>query len=183
MREEYEGISDSFSCNLDCLTAQPVVFSFILSVDNRKQRKKLHDRLRQSKRNKRNNKTSSGVGPKSARGRQTSNLPLQDLQLTNVCFYFLVSHKISLNLYTHVCLLHPLYSHATGCLHSMERRRRQKPPSPQAIMPYQCTNPQCSPTSPAKGEEGLSVSVVNLVWFHLWEMWCRTGTVQSTVSS
>ncbi|XP_042364784.1 pro-neuregulin-1, membrane-bound isoform isoform X2 [Plectropomus leopardus] len=54
----------------------------------RKQRKKLHDRLRQSLRNKRKNNTNTGNGPNlasSARGRQISNLPLQDLQLFNQC--------------------------------------------------------------------------------------------------
>ncbi|XP_044030416.1 pro-neuregulin-1, membrane-bound isoform isoform X2 [Siniperca chuatsi] len=54
----------------------------------KKQRKRLHDRLRQSLRNKRNNNTNTGIGPNlasSARGRQISNLPLQDLQLINQC--------------------------------------------------------------------------------------------------
>ncbi|XP_076614385.1 pro-neuregulin-1, membrane-bound isoform isoform X2 [Chaetodon auriga] len=54
----------------------------------KKQRKKLHDRLRQSLRNKRNNNTKAGTGPKlasSGRGRRISNLPLQDLQLINQC--------------------------------------------------------------------------------------------------
>ncbi|XP_038589227.1 pro-neuregulin-1, membrane-bound isoform isoform X4 [Micropterus salmoides] len=54
----------------------------------KKQRKRLHDRLRQSLRNKRNNNTNTGSGPNlatSARGRQISNLPLQDLQLNNQC--------------------------------------------------------------------------------------------------
>ncbi|XP_035464765.2 pro-neuregulin-1, membrane-bound isoform isoform X4 [Scophthalmus maximus] len=54
----------------------------------RRRRKELHDRLRQSLRNKRNNNTNTGVGPNlatSARGRQISNLPLQDLQLINQC--------------------------------------------------------------------------------------------------
>ncbi|XP_042364785.1 pro-neuregulin-1, membrane-bound isoform isoform X3 [Plectropomus leopardus] len=54
----------------------------------KKQRKKLHDRLRQSLRNKRKNNTNTGNGPNlasSARGRQISNLPLQDLQLFNQC--------------------------------------------------------------------------------------------------
>ncbi|XP_070780658.1 pro-neuregulin-1, membrane-bound isoform isoform X1 [Enoplosus armatus] len=52
----------------------------------KKQRKRLHDRLRQSLRTKRNNNTNTGIGPNlasSARGRQISNLPLQDLQLIN----------------------------------------------------------------------------------------------------
>ncbi|XP_026195356.1 pro-neuregulin-1, membrane-bound isoform isoform X3 [Anabas testudineus] len=51
----------------------------------RKQRKKLHDRLRQSLRNKRHNNTNSGTGSNSARGRQISNMPLRDLQLMNQC--------------------------------------------------------------------------------------------------
>ncbi|XP_035464763.2 pro-neuregulin-1, membrane-bound isoform isoform X2 [Scophthalmus maximus] len=54
----------------------------------KRRRKELHDRLRQSLRNKRNNNTNTGVGPNlatSARGRQISNLPLQDLQLINQC--------------------------------------------------------------------------------------------------
>ncbi|KAM9338517.1 pro-neuregulin-1, membrane-bound isoform [Symphorus nematophorus] len=54
----------------------------------KKQRKKLHDRLRQSLRNKRKNNANTGIGPNlasSARGRQISNLPLQDLQLINQC--------------------------------------------------------------------------------------------------
>ncbi|XP_029299859.1 pro-neuregulin-1, membrane-bound isoform isoform X1 [Cottoperca gobio] len=51
----------------------------------KKRRKELHDRLRQSLRNKRNN---TGIGPNlasSARGCQISNLPLQDLQPNNQC--------------------------------------------------------------------------------------------------
>ncbi|XP_034403579.1 pro-neuregulin-1, membrane-bound isoform isoform X2 [Cyclopterus lumpus] len=54
----------------------------------KKQRKKLHDHLRQSLRKKRNNNSNTGIGPNltnSARGRQVSNLPLQDLQLINHC--------------------------------------------------------------------------------------------------
>ncbi|XP_062269209.1 pro-neuregulin-1, membrane-bound isoform [Platichthys flesus] len=54
----------------------------------KKQRKKLHDRLRQSLRNQRNNNTNAGTGSNSAtsaRARRVSNLPLQDLQLTNKC--------------------------------------------------------------------------------------------------
>ncbi|XP_068562118.1 pro-neuregulin-1, membrane-bound isoform isoform X2 [Cebidichthys violaceus] len=54
----------------------------------KKQRKKLHDHLRQSLRNKRTNNTNTDIGPNlanSARGRQVSNLPLQDLQLIDHC--------------------------------------------------------------------------------------------------
>ncbi|CAB1424691.1 unnamed protein product [Pleuronectes platessa] len=54
----------------------------------KKQRKKLHDRLRQSLRNQRNNNTNAGTGSNSAtsaRARRISNLPLHDLQLTNKC--------------------------------------------------------------------------------------------------
>ncbi|XP_051268255.1 pro-neuregulin-1, membrane-bound isoform isoform X5 [Dicentrarchus labrax] len=61
----------------------------------RKQRKKLHDRLRQSLRNKRNNNTSAGIGPNlasSARGRRISNLPLHDLQLINQCNGMIMQH-------------------------------------------------------------------------------------------
>ncbi|XP_075885360.1 pro-neuregulin-1, membrane-bound isoform isoform X2 [Nelusetta ayraudi] len=53
----------------------------------KKQRRKLHDRLRQSLKNKRN-KSSTCNGhnqASSTRGRPTSNLPLQDLQLVNQC--------------------------------------------------------------------------------------------------
>ncbi|KAM9306558.1 thyrotropin receptor-like isoform 2-T2 [Pholidichthys leucotaenia] len=52
----------------------------------KKQRKKLRERLRQSLRNKRKTKTSAGTGSNlanSSSGRQSSNLPLQDLQLNN----------------------------------------------------------------------------------------------------
>ncbi|XP_051268252.1 pro-neuregulin-1, membrane-bound isoform isoform X2 [Dicentrarchus labrax] len=61
----------------------------------KKQRKKLHDRLRQSLRNKRNNNTSAGIGPNlasSARGRRISNLPLHDLQLINQCNGMIMQH-------------------------------------------------------------------------------------------
>ncbi|XP_068430899.1 pro-neuregulin-1, membrane-bound isoform isoform X2 [Clinocottus analis] len=54
----------------------------------KKQRKKLHDHLRQSLRNKRKNNTNTGIGPNltnSARGRPVSNLPLQDLQHIDHC--------------------------------------------------------------------------------------------------
>ncbi|XP_030291899.1 pro-neuregulin-1, membrane-bound isoform isoform X3 [Sparus aurata] len=54
----------------------------------KKQRKKLHDRLRQSKRNKRNNNTNTGIGPNlanAARQHPISNLPLQDFQPINQC--------------------------------------------------------------------------------------------------
>ncbi|XP_018523356.1 pro-neuregulin-1, membrane-bound isoform isoform X1 [Lates calcarifer] len=60
----------------------------------KKQRKKLHDRLRQSLRNKRNNNTNTGIGTNrasSTRGRQISNLPLQDLQL-NQCNGMAIQH-------------------------------------------------------------------------------------------
>ncbi|XP_031143201.1 pro-neuregulin-1, membrane-bound isoform isoform X2 [Sander lucioperca] len=60
----------------------------------KKQRKKLHDRLRQSLRKKRKN-TNTGIGPNlasSARGRQISNLPLQDLQLINQCNGTTIQH-------------------------------------------------------------------------------------------
>ncbi|XP_067430876.1 pro-neuregulin-1, membrane-bound isoform [Thunnus thynnus] len=52
----------------------------------KKHRKKLHDRLRQNLRNKRDNLASS------ARGRQISNLPLQDLQLINHCNGMTMQH-------------------------------------------------------------------------------------------
>lgn len=83
-----------------------LLHNLVCFFTNRKQRRKLHDRLRQSLRNKRNNNTSTCIGPNlasSARGRQTSNLPLQDLQLINVCCYCMVSnarHQNLLNLYT-----------------------------------------------------------------------------------
>uniref|UniRef100_A0A3B4Z259 Pro-neuregulin-1, membrane-bound isoform-like n=1 Tax=Stegastes partitus TaxID=144197 RepID=A0A3B4Z259_9TELE len=54
----------------------------------KKQRKKLRDRLRQSLKNKRNNNTKVVTGSHpagSTRGRQISNLPLQDLQLVKQC--------------------------------------------------------------------------------------------------
>ncbi|KAA8584717.1 hypothetical protein FQN60_008502 [Etheostoma spectabile] len=60
----------------------------------KKQRKKLHDRLRQNLRKKRKN-TNPGIGPNlpsSARGRRISNLPLQDLQLINNCNGTTVQH-------------------------------------------------------------------------------------------
>lgn len=96
------------SCDLGSFT-----ILFVFST-NRKQRKKLHDRLRQSLRNKRNNNTNNGAGPSlasSARGRRISNLPLKDLQLINVCCYVLVlykSYQNLLNLYTRqsfICFL------------------------------------------------------------------------------
>lgn len=64
------------------LTRGPLCFS------NRKQRRKLHDRLRQSVKNKRNkgNACSGHNQASSTRGRKASNLPLQDLQLVNVCW-------------------------------------------------------------------------------------------------
>ncbi|XP_063745981.1 pro-neuregulin-1, membrane-bound isoform isoform X2 [Eleginops maclovinus] len=52
----------------------------------KKRRKELHDRVRQSLRKKRNNKSNTGVDPNmasSARECPSSNLPLQDLQLIN----------------------------------------------------------------------------------------------------
>uniref|UniRef100_A0A1A8SFM8 Neuregulin 1 n=2 Tax=Nothobranchius TaxID=28779 RepID=A0A1A8SFM8_9TELE len=54
----------------------------------KKQRKKLHDRLRQSKKNKRKNNTSTGTcsNPKgSAVAHSTSNVPLQDLNIVSPC--------------------------------------------------------------------------------------------------
>ncbi|XP_027132385.1 pro-neuregulin-1, membrane-bound isoform isoform X7 [Larimichthys crocea] len=61
----------------------------------KKQRKKLHDRLRQSLRNKRNNNANTGIDPNlasSARGHQISNLPLQDLQHINQCNGMVMQH-------------------------------------------------------------------------------------------
>ncbi|XP_037340687.1 pro-neuregulin-1, membrane-bound isoform isoform X5 [Pungitius pungitius] len=54
----------------------------------RKQRRKLHDHLRQSLRKKRTKNSNTGIGSNladSARGCQDSNLPLQDLQLIDHC--------------------------------------------------------------------------------------------------
>ncbi|XP_077944420.1 pro-neuregulin-1, membrane-bound isoform isoform X2 [Gasterosteus aculeatus] len=54
----------------------------------KKQRRKLHDHLKQSLRKKRTKNTNTGIGPNltdSARGCQDSNLPLQDLQLIDHC--------------------------------------------------------------------------------------------------
>ncbi|XP_047426329.1 pro-neuregulin-1, membrane-bound isoform isoform X3 [Mugil cephalus] len=59
------------------------------------QRKKLRDRLRQSLRNKRKKNTNAGTGSNpvnSTRGRPISNLPLQDLQLTNQCNGTTIQH-------------------------------------------------------------------------------------------
>uniref|UniRef100_A0A671TPN3 Neuregulin 1 n=1 Tax=Sparus aurata TaxID=8175 RepID=A0A671TPN3_SPAAU len=87
----------------------------------KKQRKKLHDRLRQSKRNKRNNNTNTGIGPNlanAARQHPISNLPLQDFQPINVCYYLLVSnrtHQNLFNLYTHSNCL------SETCLHVNHR--------------------------------------------------------------
>ncbi|XP_047426332.1 pro-neuregulin-1, membrane-bound isoform isoform X6 [Mugil cephalus] len=61
----------------------------------RSQRKKLRDRLRQSLRNKRKKNTNAGTGSNpvnSTRGRPISNLPLQDLQLTNQCNGTTIQH-------------------------------------------------------------------------------------------
>ncbi|XP_030005738.1 pro-neuregulin-1, membrane-bound isoform isoform X3 [Sphaeramia orbicularis] len=52
----------------------------------KKQRKKLHDRLKQSLRRKRNSKASS------SRGRPSANMPLQDLQLVNQCNGITMEH-------------------------------------------------------------------------------------------
>ncbi|XP_059213580.1 pro-neuregulin-1, membrane-bound isoform isoform X2 [Centropristis striata] len=61
----------------------------------KKQRRKLHDRLRQSLRNKRKKNSNTGTGPNmasSGRGHQISNLPLQDLQPINQCNGTAVQH-------------------------------------------------------------------------------------------
>ncbi|KAM8827504.1 pro-neuregulin-1, membrane-bound isoform 10-T10 [Spinachia spinachia] len=61
----------------------------------KKQRRKLHDHLRQSLRKKRTKNTNTGIGPNladSARGCQDSNLPLQNLQLIDHCNKTTIQH-------------------------------------------------------------------------------------------
>lgn len=70
--------------------------NFFFFKKNRKQRRMLHDHLRQNLRNKRNNITSNGIGSNltsSSKGSQISNLPLQDLQHINVCCHFLILNE------------------------------------------------------------------------------------------
>lgn len=155
-----------------------LLHNLVCFLTNRKQRKKLHDRLRQSLRNKRNNNTNTGIGPNlanSARGHQIPNLPLQDLQLINVCSHLLVLNirrQNMLNLYTYVncqyVFCSSFYSNVMGQLCTMQLRGRPKQPCPQAKMLYLRMNTPHSPTSLAKGKEELKayyVSLVNLVQF------------------
>ncbi|KAM6902268.1 pro-neuregulin-1, membrane-bound isoform [Xenentodon cancila] len=61
----------------------------------KKQRKKLHDRLRQSQRNKRKTNTSTGAGSNlqgSTTGRRTSSVPLQELKHTTSCNGMAMQH-------------------------------------------------------------------------------------------
>ncbi len=136
----------------------PITYVVICFFINRKQRKKLHDRLRQSLRNKRNNNANTGPNTaSSARGRQVSNMPLQDLQLINVCCYSLASKYVksarSPQLLMHFLLL--LFSNVMEQQNNKSLRRRKKLPFPQANIPYLSMNPPHSPASPAKGKKDI----------------------------
>ncbi|KAG7240888.1 hypothetical protein INR49_023462, partial [Caranx melampygus] len=116
-----------------------------------KQRKKLHDRLRQSLRNKRNHSTKTGTGSNQAsstRGRQISNLPLQDLQLTNQCNGLTLQHAAEKETETFSTSKYALSAHeATTLTHISSQRFVSAMTTPTQLSPVSQTFP-VTPVSP-----------------------------------
>ncbi|XP_029371415.1 pro-neuregulin-1, membrane-bound isoform isoform X2 [Echeneis naucrates] len=134
----------------------------------KKQRKKLHDRLRQSLRNKRNHNTNTGFGPNlanSARGRQISNLPLQDLQLIS-CTGMTPQHGAEKE--TETTFSTSKYEHeVTTLTHISSQRFASAMTSPTQLSPVSHTSPATprfppSEMSPPLSSLGISVPSVAL---------------------
>uniref|UniRef100_A0A665TPH4 Neuregulin 1 n=1 Tax=Echeneis naucrates TaxID=173247 RepID=A0A665TPH4_ECHNA len=128
----------------------------------KKQRKKLHDRLRQSLRNKRNHNTNTG--------RQISNLPLQDLQLISVCYqmWYQIPYSKSTEKETETTFSTSKYEHeVTTLTHISSQRFASAMTSPTQLSPVSHTSPATprfppSEMSPPLSSLGISVPSVAL---------------------
>ncbi|XP_067340287.1 pro-neuregulin-1, membrane-bound isoform isoform X6 [Channa argus] len=128
----------------------------------RKQRKKLHDRLRQSLRNKRNN-TNTGISPNSARGRPISNLPLQDLQLINQCNGGTVQHAAEETQTTISTSKYALSEHEPTALTHISSQRFVDdvtcPPQPSPVSQTSPATPGSPPSEMSAPLSSLAISV------------------------
>ncbi|XP_071323080.1 pro-neuregulin-1, membrane-bound isoform isoform X2 [Trachinotus anak] len=133
----------------------------------KKQRKKLHDRLRQSLRNKRNHNTKTGVGPNlasSARGRQISNLPLQDLQLINQCNGMTLQHAAEKETETTFSTSkYALSAHeATTLTHISSQRFVSAMTTPTQLSPVSQTSPATPGSPPSEMSAPLSSLAISV---------------------
>ncbi|XP_056260167.1 pro-neuregulin-1, membrane-bound isoform isoform X6 [Seriola aureovittata] len=133
----------------------------------RKQRKKLHDRLRQSLRNKRNHSTKTGTGPNlasSARGRQISNLPLQDLQLINQCNGISLQHAAEKETETTFSTSkYALSAHeATTLTHVSSQRFVSAMTTPTQLSPVSQTSPATPGSPPSEMSAPLSSLAISV---------------------
>ncbi|XP_067340284.1 pro-neuregulin-1, membrane-bound isoform isoform X3 [Channa argus] len=128
----------------------------------KKQRKKLHDRLRQSLRNKRNN-TNTGISPNSARGRPISNLPLQDLQLINQCNGGTVQHAAEETQTTISTSKYALSEHEPTALTHISSQRFVDdvtcPPQPSPVSQTSPATPGSPPSEMSAPLSSLAISV------------------------
>ncbi|XP_022600149.1 pro-neuregulin-1, membrane-bound isoform-like [Seriola dumerili] len=133
----------------------------------KKQRKKLHDRLRQSLRNKRNHSTKTGTGPNlasSARGRQISNLPLQDLQLINQCNGISLQHAAEKETETTFSTSkYALSAHeATTLTHISSQRFVSAMTTPTQLSPVSQTSPATPGSPPSEMSAPLSSLAISV---------------------
>ncbi|XP_023268369.1 pro-neuregulin-1, membrane-bound isoform-like isoform X1 [Seriola lalandi dorsalis] len=133
----------------------------------KKQRKKLHDRLRQSLRNKRNHSTKTGTGPNlasSARGRQISNLPLQDLQLINQCNGISLQHAAEKETETTFSTSkYALSAHeATTLTHVSSQRFVSAMTTPTQLSPVSQTSPATPGSPPSEMSAPLSSLAISV---------------------
>ncbi|KAM7369451.1 hypothetical protein PAMP_013718 [Pampus punctatissimus] len=127
----------------------------------RKHRKKLHDRLRQNLRNKRNNLASS------ARGRQISNLPLQDLQLINHCNGMTVQHAAEKETETtFTTSKYAVSSHEPTTLTNISSQRYVSavttPTRLPPVSPVSCTSPVTPGSPPSEMSAPLSSLAISV---------------------
>ncbi|XP_078128419.1 pro-neuregulin-1, membrane-bound isoform [Sander vitreus] len=132
----------------------------------KKQRKKLHDRLRQSLRKKRKN-TNTGIGPNlasSARGRQISNLPLQDLQLINQCNGTTIQHASEMETETNFSTSKSaLTAHEpTTFTHISSQRYASAMTNPTQLSPESRTSPATPGSPPSEMSAPLSSLAISV---------------------
>ncbi|XP_032396081.1 pro-neuregulin-1, membrane-bound isoform isoform X2 [Etheostoma spectabile] len=132
----------------------------------KKQRKKLHDRLRQNLRKKRKN-TNPGIGPNlpsSARGRRISNLPLQDLQLINNCNGTTVQHASETETETNFSTSQSaLTAHEpTTFTHISSQRYASARTTPTELSPVSRTSPATPGSPPSEMSAPLSSLAISV---------------------
>ncbi|KAM9840943.1 pro-neuregulin-1, membrane-bound isoform 2-T2 [Aulostomus maculatus] len=124
----------------------------------KKQRKELHDRLRQNLRKKRNNLASS------ARGRQLSNLPLQDLQLINQCNGIKMQHAAEKETEsTFSTSKYALSAHEpTTLTHISSQRHASADTTPTQLSPVSHTSPATPGSPPSEMSAFLSSQAISV---------------------